>query len=173
MRGEGSPGVRPLAAAALGLVAMGACRVPAREGDGALGARAEVEQTLDALHRRAAEADEVGYFELFEPRAVFLGTDPAERWSLEEFRAYAHPHFAAGRGWTFTPLERHVELAPTLDLAWFDERLSSAAYGTCRGTGVLRRVGGRWRVAQYSLSLPVPNELTGDLVERIRARSGG
>jgi len=138
---------------------------PAEQGP----ARAEVERLLDRLHEAAARADEEGYFELFAPDAVFLGTDPGERWTLVEFRAWAHPWFASGRGWTYHPQERHVQLARDADVAWFDERLLHATYGECRGTGVAVVVDGRWRIAQYSLSLPVPNELAEDLVERIRA----
>ena len=41
--------------------------------------------------------------------------------------------------------------------------------GECRGSGVLVRGERGWRIAQYVLSLPVPNELALDLVQRIRA----
>ena len=54
------------------------------------------------------------------------------------------------------------------DTAWFDERLENEHYGECRGTGVLRKADGRWRIAQYNLSIPVPNDLASELVERIR-----
>jgi hypothetical protein len=45
------------------------------------------------------------------------------------------------------------------DLAWFDETLGSAKYGACRGIGVLKRVDGKWLLAQYSLTFLVPNTL--------------
>ena len=131
-------------------------------------ARAGAADSLDGLHRAAAEANETAYFDLFAPNAVFLGTDPAERWTLEEFRAWAHPHFESGKGWSYSVVERHLELAPDLATAWFDERLSNASYGECRGTGVLRRFDGGWKVAQYNLTIPVPNELAGELVRQIR-----
>jgi SnoaL-like domain len=131
-------------------------------------ARVGAAESLYGLHRAASEANEQAYFDLFAPGAVFLGTDPAERWTLEEFRAWAHPHFADGHGWSYSVVERHLELAPDLQTAWFDERLSNASYGECRGTGVLRRLGEGWKVAQYNLTIPVPNELAGDLVRRIR-----
>lgn len=158
------------------LVGLAACRAAPSAGPAGGGtqqARSEVGAVLDALHDAAARADEATYFGLFAPGAVFLGTDPTERWTLQEFRTWAHPHFASGRGWTYRVEERHVELAEGLGTAWFDERLSNAAYGECRGTGVLTRAGTTWRIAQYSLSLPVPNDLARDLVERIRAAAGG
>jgi ketosteroid isomerase-like protein len=146
------------------VLALAGCR--ATTADPAAGV--DVALTLDRLHRAAAEADEQAYFELFAPDAVFLGTDPSERWTRAEFRAWARPYFSAGRGWTYEAVERNVRLSEAGDVAWFDERLRNTSYGECRGTGVAVRIDGRWRIAQYSLSLPVPNELASDLVERIR-----
>lgn len=34
-------------------------------------------------------------------------------------------------------------------------------YGECRGSGVLLREGGEWRIAQYNLTVPIPNDLMG------------
>lgn len=128
---------------------------------------------LDALHRNAAAADGEAYFKLFTPDAVFYGTDASERWSVEEFRAYAEPFFSQGRGWTYAATERHVFIDPSGDTAWFDERLDNEKYGEVRGSGVLREVGGAWFIAQYNLAFPVPNDLAADLVERIRALEQG
>jgi hypothetical protein len=41
--------------------------------------------------------------------------------------------------------------------------------GRCRGTGVLRRVGGVWKIEQYHLAIPIPNALADEGVKRIRA----
>lgn len=128
----------------------------------------EVHAVVDAFHRAAAQADEEGYFALLAPDAVFLGTDASERWPKEEFRAFAHPHFAAGRGWTFTPEKRQVTIARDGQTAWFDESLASASYGECRGTGVLQRLEGQWKIEQYNLTIPIPNDLAKDFVARIR-----
>lgn len=145
-----------------------ACRAPAGEAGGGAALRAEVEATLDAFHQAAAEADGEAYFALMAPDLVYLGTDRTERWSREEFRAWAQPYFEGGRGWTYRVLRRHVQLGPRGDLAWFDEELENDSYGSCRGSGVLRRSGRGWTIVQYNLALPVPNELARDLVERIR-----
>ncbi|MCC6320728.1 MAG: nuclear transport factor 2 family protein [Phycisphaerales bacterium] len=131
------------------------------------------QKTLDALHDAAARADGEAYFALFEPCAVFLGTDATERWTLEEFRAYAEPHFAKGQGWTYKPWDRSVRLSNDGRTAWFDERVTNAKYGECRGTGVLvRGSDGGWRIAQYNLTKPVPNELMDRLVELERGDRG-
>jgi ketosteroid isomerase-like protein len=127
---------------------------------------------LDALHIAASAADGATYFDLFTPDATYIGTDVTERWSVDQFRAYAGPYFARGRGWTYTPRSRALTLAP-LDcrcVVWFDEALDSESYGTSRGTGVLvRGDDGRWRVALYALTFPIPNALARDMTTRIRA----
>jgi hypothetical protein len=128
----------------------------------------QADATLDALHAAAARADGPAYFALFAPRAVFVGTDATEHWDLAAFRAYAEPHFSKGQGWTYTPIERHVSLADGGDVAWFEERLQNSKYGETRGSGVLVRDGDHWLVAQYVLSIPVPNELAPKVVELIR-----
>ncbi len=133
--------------------------------------RIEVELVLDDLHRLAAQADGESYFALFAEDAVFYGTDATERWSVADFRKYAEPHFSQGRGWTYTATERHVFIGDSGDVAWFDERLDNAKYGEVRGSGVLVLEGGEWKIAQYNLAFPVPNELAADLVERIRSFS--
>lgn len=127
-----------------------------------------VESLLDDLHTAASAADGARYFALFEPDAVFIGTDASERWSLEQFRAYAEPHFDAGRGWTYTALDRHVILDATGRVAWFDERLANAKYGETRGSGVCTLgADGVWRIAHYVLSFTVPNDAAAEVVDAI------
>lgn len=131
---------------------------------------AEVNHLVDEWHRAAATADETRYFEAMAPEFVFLGTDATERWDVASFREFAHPHFASGKGWTFVPRERHVIFSPDHTIAWFDEKLDSASYGDCRGSGVLRRDRGIWKMAHYNLTIPIPNDLSKSVVEMIRAR---
>lgn len=135
--------------------------------------RVAVESVLDGFHRAASEADGETYFGLFDSEGVFLGTDATERWTVDEFRAYARPHFDRGRGWTYTPLERHVSISDDGTTAWFDERLYNEGLGETRGSGVLVRRDGTWKVVQYNLTIPVPNELAAEVVERIRTLEAG
>ena len=162
---NGSAGVARLGLALAALLA-GCCALPGDCGD----ASSTPDATLDALHAAASRADGAAYFALFTPDAVFIGTDATERWDLPDFRAYCEPYFSRGQGWTYVPIERHVVRQD--DVAWFDERLHNDKYGETRGSGVLVQRGGRWLIAQYVLSMPVPNELAPDLVERVRALSG-
>ena len=133
--------------------------------------RAPINAMLDDWHDAAADADEARYFAAMAPEFVFLGTDATERWDLAAFREFAHPYFAKGKAWTFEPRERHVILSPNGDVAWFDEKLDSASYGECRGTGVVRKVGDTWKIAHYNLTIPIPNDLAKTVVGMIRERS--
>jgi len=146
-----------------------ACAAPdAPPGTAASDAIAHV---LDDWHAAAAAADEQRYFAHFAPEGVFLGTDATERWTVEEFREYAHPHFAAGQGWAYVPHDRHVRLSGSGPLAWVDEKLTNEKYGELRGTGVLRKIDGEWKLAHYSLTFTIPNERTVEVVAVIRERN--
>ena len=123
-----------------------------------VGAQRDVARELDDLHDAAAHADESRYFAHFAPAAVFLGTDATERWDLAAFRAYAHPRFANGKGWTYHPLRRAIAFAHDGGVAWFDEDLSGDRVGPTRGAGVLVLRDGRWLIALYDLSITIPNE---------------
>jgi ketosteroid isomerase-like protein len=136
---------------------------------GESGEERRVAAVLDELHAAASAADGARYFRLFDGDAVFLGTDASERWPIAEFRAYAQARFDTGRGWTYAVTARHVSLGPGGDTAWFDEALTNEKYGACRGTGVLIRRDGTWRIAQYNLTIPVPNDLALELARMIRA----
>jgi hypothetical protein len=133
-------------------------------------ATAAVSAVLDALHHNASVANEDAYFALFAPEGVFFGTDITERWGVEEFRAYAHARFAQGQGWTYVLREatRNIEFDPAGQVAWFDEILDNANYGATRGTGAMRLMDGAWKITQYHLTIPIPNELARDVVEQIR-----
>lgn len=129
---------------------------------------ARVEAALDGFHTAASIADETGYLALLAPDAVFLGTDGGERWAGQTYRAFIHSYFSRGIGWTYTPSERSVDIAVGGGTAWFDERLENESYGACRGTGVLQLRDGEWKIEQYSLTIPIPNELAGEVVTSIR-----
>jgi len=129
-----------------------------------------INAVLDDFHAAAAVADGERYFAHFAPDGVFIGTDAAERWTVAEFRAFAKPIFAQGKGWTYHVVERHVAIHPDAGSAWFDERLTNESYGETRGSGALRRIDGTWRIEQYVLSFPIPNEIAKDVVQQIRSR---
>jgi uncharacterized protein (TIGR02246 family) len=144
--------------AVLAAVLFGAGAVPAaRAGEEARPRARAVAAVIDDWHAAAAAADEDRYFGHMTENAVFLGTDPNERWTKAEFRAYAHPYFARGKGWSFRSVRRAVSFSGDGSVAWFDEDLATPNLGPARGTGVLVREGATWRIAQYDLSVPIPN----------------
>ena len=130
-----------------------------------------INSTLDQLHDAASKADGSRYFKLFADDAVYIGSDAAERWTIKEFRAFAEPYFARGTGWTYKPRSRHVIVAdiPCHCVAWFDELLDSESYGTSRGTGVLILKNGSWKISQYALTFPIPNDLAKGMTTEIKA----
>jgi len=130
---------------------------------------ADVAAVLDSFHDAAAKADGPRYFACLADDAVFLGTDASERWTKPEFEKFCAPYFNQGIGWKYVPRDRRVSLAPGGQVAWFDELLDNAKYGTCRGSGVLVRSASGWKITQYNLSIPIPNAIAGDVVQRIRA----
>ena len=139
----------------------------------AQGARsvAPIDSTLNEFHDAAANADGRRYFRLFTDDGVFIGTDASERWTVKQFRAYAEPFFSKGQGWVYKPRSRQVVIAdlPCKCIAWFDELLDSKNYGTSRGTGVLVKKNGAWKIAQYALTFPIPNDLAKGMTGEIRS----
>ncbi|XVJ60613.1 MAG: nuclear transport factor 2 family protein [Tepidisphaera sp.] len=129
--------------------------------------RRGVNTTLDAMHAAAAKADLGGYLGCFAPDLIFLGTDPKERWNSAEFAKFVKHYFDQGQGWAYAlvPESRNVVIEQAGNTAWFDEMLMNEKYGLCRGSGVLRKLGGRWLVSQYNLSFPVPNEVADKVVQ--------
>ena len=127
-----------------------------------------INETLDQFHQAAANAELDIYFNLFADNAVFLGTDGSERWTKSEFKAYVEPLFKRKIGWLYTPMERHITQIAGKDVAFFDERLNNKTYGHCRGSGVLIKTKQGWKISQYNLSVPVPNAISADIVQKIQ-----
>jgi hypothetical protein len=148
------------------LLVLAAIPMLAQSPDGIF-ATGAVAGVLDAWHAAAAAADEEKYFAAFTPDAVFLGTDATERWTRDEFRRYAHPYFAKGKAWSFKAVSRWISFSPDRRVAWFDETLDTPNLGPCRGSGVLVRTGDAWKIAQYNLSIPVPNDLVDGIKKQI------
>jgi transglutaminase-like putative cysteine protease/ketosteroid isomerase-like protein len=133
----------------------------------------DIDTVLDDFHRAASNADFDGYFACLAPGCVFIGTDATERWTIDDLRALVKPHFDQGRARARTPRDRHIDLCPDGNVAYFDELLEIETLGQCRGTGVVTKVDNDWLIAQYSLSFPVPNEIAFDVLDRIREHHQG
>ena len=128
----------------------------------------EVSLVLNVLHEKASVADYEGYFALYATNAVFIGTDAHEVWSIDDFKAYAKPHFDKGTGWTYLPRNRHIYFSLDAQVAWFDELLDNKKLGETRGTGVLIKTDGTWKVSQYHLAIPIPNSLASSVALQIK-----
>jgi ketosteroid isomerase-like protein len=124
---------------------------------------------IDDWHQAAAVADEQRYFGHFAPEGVFMGTDATERWTVAEFRVWAKPHFDKKKAWSFKAHDRHIAFSGDGATAWFDELLDTPNLGPCRGSGVVVRIGNDWKIAQYNLSIPIPNALADSVVKQIAA----
>ena len=124
----------------------------------------QINITLDSWHKAAAKADYPTYFNLMTSNGVFIGTDPTENWQNEAFKVFAKPYFDKGKAWDFTPLERNIYLSPDQKTAWFDELLDTQMK-ICRGSGVLQKQNGEWKIAHYVLSITIPNENTTEVVK--------
>ncbi|SEF47906.1 nuclear transport factor 2 family protein [Flavobacterium urumqiense] len=126
--------------------------------------KANINSTLDAWHKAAAEANYNNYFNLMTDDAVFIGTDATENWNKTNFRAFAKPFFDKGKAWNFTALERHIYFDKTGKMAWFDELLNTQMK-ICRGSGVLVKIGNEWKIQHYVLSMTIPNDNTNEVVK--------
>ncbi|PIE02060.1 MAG: protein with SnoaL 3 domain, NTF 2 superfamily [Acidobacteria bacterium] len=122
-----------------------------------------IDQVLDQFHQAAAEANSAIYFSLLSEDAVIIGTDVSEIWVKSEFMSFCKPYFERGQGWVYIPTKRKIQISSDGRSAWFVEILKNKSYGTCRGTGVLIQTKEGWRIAQYHLTIPIPNEIAKDV----------
>lgn len=123
-----------------------------------------INNVLDGWHKDAANADFESYFGKMTEDGVFLGTDATENWQNDEFRAFSKPYFDRGKAWSFTAVERNIYVDESGEFAWFDELLDTQMK-ICRGSGVLKKINGQWKIAHYVLSIAVPNEFVDELVQ--------
>jgi hypothetical protein len=125
---------------------------------------------LDDFHDAAAKADKDRYLGHFTEDGAFLGTDEWERWPLKpDFTDYVDMRFKNG-GWSYHSEKKIIAFSKDGFLAWFDETtISKRSGGRFRGSGVLEKVDGTWKIAQYVLSFLVYNEVGGDVGKIIAA----
>ncbi|OFX25775.1 MAG: hypothetical protein A2041_00680 [Bacteroidetes bacterium GWA2_31_9b] len=117
----------------------------------------ELNTFMDQWHHSAAIADEEIFFNSLDSNAVYLGTDPSERWLKHEFEIWAMPYFQRDTAWAFKPYNRVWEFSEDSKIAWFDELLETHM-GICRGSGVLVKSKDNWKIKQYNLALTLANE---------------
>ncbi len=128
-----------------------------------------VNAVMDDWHAAAAEGDFNRYFNYFEDdSSIYMGTDATERWTVGEFKPWAKPFFKDdGVAWSFTSTFRKVYFSENGKTAWFDEQLDTPNLGQSRGSGVLVKHDGKWKIAHYNLAVQVPNAIADDVVKQI------
>ncbi len=119
--------------------------------------RKELNDLINEWHKAASEADYETYFGILADDGVFIGTDASENWQNEDFRAFSKPYFDRGKAWSFTTIERNIYVDKSGNFGWFDELLDTRME-ICRGSGVLSKENGKWRIKHYVLSITIPNE---------------
>ena len=129
-------------------------------------AEADIESLLNGWHQAAAEADETVFFGSMLEGGIYIGTDASERWTREEMLVLLGKYFERESAWDFKTIERNITMADDDRLAWFDELLDTWM-GTCRASGVVQLINGRWYISHYHLSIAVPNDVVDGYLELI------
>ena len=119
--------------------------------------RDAIKTVLDNWHKDAATSNFDAYFAALTDDAIFIGTDPTEIWTKTAFQNYAKSAFEKKQGWNFKSVERHIHFDNSGKVAWFDELLDTPNMKICRGSGVLEKIEGQWKIKQYVLSMTIPN----------------
>lgn len=125
--------------------------------------KSEISNMLDTFNAVAAKADYNAYFNLFADESTFIGTDATEIWDKKAFMVWAKPYFDKKKTWNFKALKRNIYFSKDGKMAWFDELLDTQMK-ICRGSGVVEKINGSWKVKQYVLSMTVPNEVVDKVV---------
>lgn len=120
-----------------------------------------VNSVLTNWHFAASEANFENYFSYMATDGIFIGTDATENWQNTAFKEFSKPYFDKGKAWSFTAIERNIYVND--NFAWFDELLDTQMK-ICRGSGVLQKIDGQWKIKHYVLSMTIPNENVTEVV---------
>jgi SnoaL-like domain len=125
---------------------------------------AQINNTLNAWHLAAAEARFDDYMNAMTNDAVYIGTDATENWNKKDFMAFGKSYFDKGKAWSFTSLGRNVYIDKSGMFAWFDELLNTQMK-ICRGSGVMVKQKGVWKIKHYVLSMTIPNDNSNEVIK--------
>lgn len=130
----------------------------------------EINNFLDQWHRAAAEADANIYFGSMADSSIYIGTDATERWTKQAFWEFSKPYFDKGKAWNFKPYDRQLHVDQSGNVTWFSELLDTWM-GVCRGSGIVEKINGQWKIRQYHLSVTVPNDNMPEFLELMKLDS--
>jgi len=119
---------------------------------------------MNKWHQDVIDFNLNSFFNLMDDSFIYLGTDPKERWSKEEFYGFSKPYFDKKSTWKFTPLWRNVYFSEDGKTAWFEEQLSTWME-ECRGSGVLVYKNKEWKIVHYNLTVLIENEKVKPFIE--------
>ena len=119
---------------------------------------------MNNWHLSASKADFNSYFDAMDESFVFLGTAPGERWTKEQFSLFSKPYFDKGKAWDFKASNRKWTYSSNRKIAWFDEDLDTWMR-SCRGTGILVKERGEWKLIYYNLHVLIENEKMTEFIE--------
>lgn len=122
-----------------------------------------IHELMDNWHLAAATADADAFFGTMTEDGIYLGTDASERWLRDELRTWSKAAFERESAWDFKASKRQLYFSADYKTAWFEELLDTWM-GTCRGSGVLVKQGGVWKLKHYDLAIMVPNDLVKDFI---------
>lgn len=123
-----------------------------------------ISKLLNDWHKAAAVANFKNYFDALAENSIYIGTDATENWNKKEFEIWAKPYFDKGKAWNFTSLKRNIYFSSDKKMAWFDELLDTQMK-ICRGSGVLEKQNGKWKIKQYVLSMTIPNDNSDEVIK--------
>ena len=78
--------------------------------------------------------------------------------------SFCKPYFDKGKAWRFEPLSRDWEIKKRAKVIWFDETLDTWM-DTCRGSGILVKRKGKWKLIYYNLTVLIENEKIQKFIE--------
>jgi hypothetical protein len=116
-----------------------------------------IDTLLNNWHQDVSNFNLKSYFEKLDSSFIFLGTDPNERWTKNQFYVFCKPYFEKKTTWNFKPLWRNVYFSEDGKTAWFEEQLDTWM-DECRGSGVLIYRDNKWRLTHYNLTVLIENE---------------
>lgn len=146
------------------IITLFSCNLSKRMGSNNSSSKKEVNEILNTWHQDVIEFKLDSYFDVMDDSFIFLGTDPKERWSKEEFYGFCKPYFEKKSTWNFKPLWRNIYFSEDGKTAWFEEQLTTWME-ECRGSGVLVYKNNEWKLVHYNLTVLIENEKVKSFIE--------
>jgi hypothetical protein len=117
----------------------------------------DIELIMNKWHNDVSTFNLNEYFEVMHDSFIFLGTDPKERWAKDQFYTFCKPYFDKKTTWDFKSNWRNIYFSEDGNTAWLEESLDTWM-DECRGSAVIIKEKGNWKIAHYNLTVLIENE---------------